>query len=765
MSSTTFQRLIGQNLLTIETGRLAQQANGSAVVSYGESIVLATATMDKPREGIDFFPLTIDFEERMYARGKIPGNFFRREGRPTTDAILADRLTDRPLRPLFPKGFKNEVQIIVTSLSSDQEKPLDLLVVLGASAALTVSDIPFDGPIGVTRIGYLDGEYIVNPTYQQLADGKMDLVVAGSKAGVSMLEAGADELSEEAMQEGIRLGQEANLEVIALQEEMRNAVGKPKVVFETSEYPKELDSKVAATVDSRISDALDAREGKADQAERIKALKDEVRDELDGSYERSDVSEAFEALVEKQFRARVLVNGQRPDGRGLKDIRPVSSEVGILPRTHGSGLFNRGETQVLGVATLGSVGDAAKIDSLSPQESKRFLLHYNFPPFSTGEAGRVGSPKRRDIGHGALAERALLPVLPGEAEFPYTLRLVADVLSSNGSTSMGSVCACSLALMDAGVPIKTPVAGISIGLVTGDNGNFATLTDIQGMEDHAGDMDFKVAGTTNGITAIQLDIKIRSIGEEIIEAALSQAKEARLSLLSTMGEVIDAPRTDMSPYAPRMTRLSVPVEKIGALIGPGGKNIRGIVEETGATVDVDDEGTVIIGSADGAAAQRAIEMVEGYTKVVKVGDIYTGKVVRILDFGAFVQILPGTDGMVHISELADYRVPKVEDVVQEGEELTVIVIGVDSVSGKIALSRRALLESDKPPGDEPSKPGEAVGAQSQPDRPPNRSSGGYREGNDRPRGQGPPGGYRSGGRPRGGPRQGPRPQGGRPPRR
>ena len=765
MSSTTFQRVIGQKQLTIETGRLAQQANGSAVVSYGESIVLATATMDKPREGIDFFPLTIDFEERMYARGKIPGNFFRREGRPTTDAILADRLTDRPLRPLFPKGFKNEVQIIVTSLSSDQEKPLDLLVVLGASAALTVSDIPFDGPIGVTRIGYLDGEYIVNPTYQQLADGKMDLVVAGSKAGVSMLEAGADELSEEAMQEGIRLGQKANLEVIALQEEMRNAVGKPKVGFETSEYPQELDSKVAATVDSRISDALDAREGKADQSERIKALKDEVRDELDDSYERSDVSEAFEALVEKQFRARVLEKGQRPDGRGLKDIRPVSSEVGILPRTHGSGLFNRGETQVLGVATLGSVGDAAKIDSLSPQESKRFLLHYNFPPFSTGEAGRVGSPKRRDIGHGALAERALLPVLPGEEEFPYTLRLVADVLSSNGSTSMGSVCACSLALMDAGVPIKTPVAGISIGLVTGDNGNFATLTDIQGMEDHAGDMDFKVAGTTNGITAIQLDIKIQSIGEEIIEAALSQAKEARLSLLSTMGEVIDVPRTDMSPYAPRMTRLSVPVEKIGALIGPGGKNIRGIVEETGATVDVDDEGTVIIGSADGAAAQRAIEMVEGYTKVVKVGDIYTGKVVRILDFGAFVQILPGTDGMVHISELADYRVPKVEDVVQEGEELTVIVIGVDSVSGKIALSRRALLESDKSPGDEPSKPGEAVGAQSQPDRPPSRPSGGYREGNDRPRGQSPPGGYRSGGRPRGGPRQGPRPQGGRPPRR
>ena len=765
MSASNFQRVIGQSTLSLETGRLAQQANGAVVVRYGDSMVLATATMDKPREGIDFFPLTIDFEERLYARGKIPGNFFRREGRPTTDAILADRLTDRPLRPLFPKGFKNEVQIVVTALSSDQEGPLDLLVVLGASAALTASDIPFNGPIGVTRIGYVDGEYIVNPTYQQLADGQLDLVVAGSRAGVSMLEAGAHELSEEIVREGIRLGQEANLEVIALQDEMHSAVGKPKVGFETSEPPAELESKVAAMVDSKISEALDSREGKADQAERIKAVKDEVRDQLADDYERSHVSEAFESLVEKQFRARVLEKGERPDGRGLKEIRPVSSEVGILPRTHGSGLFNRGETQVLGVATLGSVGDAAKIDSLSPQESKRFLLHYNFPPFSTGEAGRVGSPKRRDIGHGALAERALLPVLPDKDEFPYTIRLVADVLSSNGSTSMGSACACSLALMDAGVPIKMPVAGISVGLVTGDDGKFATLTDIQGMEDHAGDMDFKVAGTANGITAIQLDIKIESIGEEIIEAALSQAKEARLSLLSTMGEAIDSPRTDMSPYAPRMTRISIPVDKIGALIGPGGKNIRGIVEETGATVDVDDEGTVIVGSADGAAAQRAIDMVEGYTKVVKVGEIYTGKVVRVLDFGAFVEILPGTDGMVHISELADHHVPTVEDVIKEGEEVTVVVIGVDPVNGKIALSRRALLEGDGPDGEEGSKPAEAVGTQSGGERP----GGGYRPGNGQPRGEGRPGGYRSGGRPRGGgsrggPRPGSRPPGGRPPR-
>lgn len=735
MSASIFKRQIGQLPLSLETGHLAQLANGAVVVRYGDSMVLATATMDKPREGIDFFPLTIDFEERLYARGKIPGNFFRREGRPTTDAILADRLTDRPLRPLFPKGFKNEVQIVVTALSSDQETPLDLLVVLGASAALTVSDIPFGGPIGVTRVGYVDGEYVINPTYKQIADGKLDLIVAGSRAGVSMLEAGAYELSEEIVKEGIRLGQEVNLDVIALQEDMRNAVGKAKVGFEAAEYPAELDSKLAAIVDAQVSDALDAREGKADQAERIKIIKDQVRDNLADEYERSDISDAFEALVEKQFRTRVLEKGQRPDGRGLKEIRPVSSEVGILPRTHGSGLFNRGETQVLGVATLGSVSDAAKIDSLSPQESKRFMLHYNFPPFSTGEAGRVGSPKRRDIGHGALAERALLPVLPSEDEFPYTIRLVADVLSSNGSTSMGSACACSLALLDAGVPIKRPVAGISVGLVTDDNGNFSTLTDIQGMEDHAGDMDFKVAGTTDGITAIQLDIKIQSIGDEIIEAALNQAKEARLSLLNTMGQVIDTPRTDMSPYAPRMTRLSIPVEKIGALIGPGGKNIRGIVEETGASVDVDDEGTVMIGSADGAAAQRAIDMVEGYTKVVKVGEIYTGKVVRVLDFGAFVEILPGTDGMVHISELADHHVPTVEDVVKEGEEVTVIVIGVDPVNGKIALSRRALLESDKSDDEEGSSPGESR----------SRTE-------DRPRG-----GYRSTGRARGGgSRSGPR---------
>ena len=691
MSASIFKRQIGQLPLSLETGHLAQLANGAVVVRYGDSMVLATATMDKPREGIDFFPLTIDFEERLYARGKIPGNFFRREGRPTTDAILADRLTDRPLRPLFPKGFKNEVQIVVTALSSDQETPLDLLVVLGASAALTVSDIPFGGPIGVTRVGYVDGEYVINPTYKQIADGKLDLIVAGSRAGVSMLEAGAYELSEEIVKEGIRLGQEVNLDVIALQEDMRNAVGKPKVGFEAAEYPAELDSKLAAIVAAQVSDALDAREGKADQAERIKIIKEEVRDNLADEYERSDISDAFEALVEKQFRTRVLEKGQRPDGRGLKEIRPVSSEVGILPRTHGSGIFNRGETQVLGVATLGSVSDAAKIDSLSPQESKRFMLHYNFPPFSTGEAGRVGSPKRRDIGHGALAERALLPVLPSEDEFPYTIRLVADVLSSNGSTSMGSACACSLALLDAGVPIKRPVAGISVGLVTDDNGNFSTLTDIQGMEDHAGDMDFKVAGTANGITAIQLDIKIQSIGDEIIEAALNQAKEARLSLLNTMGQVIDTPRTDMSPYAPRMTRLSIPVEKIGALIGPGGKNIKGLSEKYESEISIDDDGSCTILSQDQDSIDQVIAHIGKMTYKPKVGDVLNGEVVRILDFGAFVKITPNKDGLVHISEVKKERVNKVEDHLNIGDMVDVKVIKVDDSSGKISLSIKALL--------------------------------------------------------------------------
>lgn len=743
---STFETEIGSRTLKLETGKLAQQANGSILVTYGESVVLVTATMSKPREGIDFFPLTVDFEDRLYARGKIPGSFFRREGRPSADAILIDRLTDRPVRPLFPKGFRNEVQIITTPLSADMENPLDLLSVTGASAALCISDIPFAGPIGITRIGYVDGEYLVNPTYQQSSESRLDLVVAGTREGVLMMEAGAFELSEGIVLDAIKLAQETNLKVVDLQEELVRATGKTKVEFVSPEVPAEVGESLNSLLGNRLSHAFEPGIGKSEQSSRLSSLKGDLVEKLGGQYEQNDIEEAFENEVTREFRRRVLDAGQRPDGRGVKEIRPLDCEVGILPRTHGSGLFQRGETQILGLATLGSVGDAQKVDTLSPDDSKRFLLHYNFPPFSTGETRRVGSPGRRDIGHGALAEKALLPVLPSEDDFPYTIRVVAEALSSNGSTSMGSACAGTLALMDAGVPIKRPVAGISVGLVTDEDGRFETLTDIQGMEDHIGDMDFKVAGTTDGITAIQLDIKVQNIGFEVVEQALAQAKEARLTILDRMSQTISHPRAEVSEHAPRLTRISVPVDKIGAVIGPGGKTIRGIVEETKATVDVQDDGTVFIGSTDRQAAQRAIDMIEALTKEAKVGEIYTGKVVRILDFGAFVEILPGKDGMVHISELADYRVPSVEDVVQVGEEITVMVKAVDSATGKIALSRRALLQDEGAGVDEGSRrPGEGPSSSGGPPGFGNQSSRGTgRPGEGRPRrdGGGSRGGYR-----------------------
>ena len=687
--SKTFETQVGDQLFTIETGKLAQQANGAVVVRQGDSMVLVTATMSKPREGIDFFPLTIDFEERLYARGRIPGGFPRREGRPTTDSVLTMRLTDRPLRPLFPKDFRNEVQVITTPLSADLETPLDIMSIIGASTALSISDIPFNGPIGVTRIGCVDGEYVINPTYQQADESTLDLVVAGSRDGVLMMEAGASEVSDEMVLEAIKLAQDTNLQVIELQDEIIEAGAKPKAEYVPFGYPKELDSLVDKAVEGKLADAMSPEGGKAEMGARLGVLKDSVVAEIGEEYDGEDVSEAFETFVEKEFRRRIIEFGERPDGRSLKEIRPLLSETGISPRAHGTGLFQRGETQVLAFTTLGPVGDKQKIDNLTPVEFKRFMLHYNFPPFSTGETGRMFTG-RREIGHGALAERASASVLPSEEDFPYVIRLVAECLSSNGSTSMASTCASILSLMDAGVPIKKPVAGISVGLVTDDNGRFVTLTDIQGMEDHFGDMDFKVAGTADGITAIQLDIKVQNIGFEVIEQTLAQAKEARLEVLAKMAEAIDAPRAEVSQYAPRMTSVKIPVSKIGAVIGPGGKTIRGIIEETGAQVDVQDDGTVFVSSVDGDAAKRAVEMIENLTKEAKIGDIYTGKVVRIMGFGAFVQILPGQDGMVHISELSDHRVESVEDEIEMGQELTVQVIDIDP-QGKISLSRRSLL--------------------------------------------------------------------------
>ena len=737
--TSSFQRRIGHADVIVETGKLALQANGSVVLRRGDSMVLVTATMDKPREGIDFFPLTVDFEERLYARGRIPGGFPRREGRPSTEAILTNRLTDRPLRPLFPKGFRNDVQIVATALSADQENPLDILVINGASAALTISNIPFGGPIGASRVGYVDGDFVINPTYEELDKSSLDLVVAGTGEGVLMMEAGASELDDDLMLEAIQLGQAANQEMIDLQLEMAQAVGRPKAAFEAASLPDGLVDQVSAAASDDLRRAFAESDGKADQAARISAVKTDVMSSLTDSWESSDVAEAFETLLESEFRARILSAGTRPDGRGTVELREIECETSVLPRTHGSGLFRRGETQVLGVTTLGALSDSQKLDTLSPQDKKRFMLHYNFPPFSTGETGRIGFTGRREIGHGALAERALMPVLPDEEEFPYAIRIVAEVLGSNGSTSMGSACAATLALMDAGVPIKRPVAGISIGLVTGDDGEFATLTDIQGMEDHFGDMDFKVAGTTEGITAIQLDIKVQNISPEVIATTLKQARQARMEILDHIGETIAEPREEMSPFAPRMIKIQIPVDKIGAVIGPGGKTIRGIVEETKATVDVQDDGTVVIGSPDEEATKKAIQIIEGLTKEAKVGDIYTGKVVRVMNFGAFVQILPGVDGMVHISELANEHVPTVEDVVREGDEVTVEVIGVDP-SGRISLSRRSLLDGGEGRPRERERSG---------DRPGGRGFGG----DGRPRRDGRDGG-RPGQRPRGGRRPG-----------
>lgn len=744
---SSFQTVIGDSNFSVEAGKLAQKANGSVLIKHGDSVVLVTATMASPREGVNFFPLTIDFEERMYARGKIPGSFFRREGRPSVDAILIDRLIDRPLRPLFPKDFRNEVQVIITAMSADMETPLDIMSLIGASLALSVSDIPFGGPIGATRIGYIDGEYIINPTYHQMEESQLDLVVAGTKDGVAMMEAGASELSEELVLGAMRLAQEENLKIIQFQENIVTEIGKPKSEYQAKGVLVDVQERVSELSGARLTDAVKTNSGTTPDPGPLTSLEKEVVEALEGDFDSANIGQAFDNLVNDEIRRRILRDQARPDGRTPREIRPITCEVGLLPRTHGTGLFQRGETQALGVVTLGSIGDAQRLDTLHPRETKRFLMHYNFPPYSTGEAKRVGSTGRREVGHGALAERALLSVLPTESEFPYAIRVVSEVLSSNGSTSMASTCASTLALMDAGVPIKAPVAGISVGLVADENSDkFVILTDIQGREDHIGDMDFKVAGTVDGITAIQLDIKVTHISWAVIEATLEQAKEARLFLLDKMREAISETRNEMSKYAPRIMRIGIPIEKIGMVIGPGGKTIRGIIEQTGATVDVQDDGTIFIGSPDAEAAQKAVNMIEAMTEGAKVGETYTGKVVKILDFGAFVEILPGTDGMVHISELAHYRVNRVEDILAVGDEVAVKVKDIDQ-SGRISLSRKALISAeDNAKGtseDEPREPGYEEQSSDRPANPPHRGprprGGGYRGGSGGGQRQG--GGY------------------------
>lgn len=697
--------LIGQNTLALKTGELATLASGAVTASYGDTVVLVTVCMAKElREGATFFPLTVDYEERLYAAGKIPGGFFRREGRPGQQAVLSSRLTDRLLRPLFPKEFRQEVQIITTVLSADQENSPEVLAAVGASTALTLSEIPFEGPVSTVRVGHIDGEFVINPTYSQLQESLIDLVVASTKEAVVMIEAGAKEAPEKVVLDAIKLGHQTNQQIIALQERLRAFCGKAKVSFGIDKPDPELEAAVSMALAGKFSELIG--KGKLERDELLSDWKRELIEKLKERYQADQVSSVFEARLKAELRASILEKGLRPDGRQLADIRHIKCEVGLLPRTHGSGLFSRGLTQVLNIATLGSAGDEQTLDGLTLEESKRFMHHYNFPPFSTGEIKRTGTPSRREIGHGALVEKALIPVIPSEEDFPYTIRLVSEVLSSNGSTSMASVCASTLSLMDAGIPIRAPVAGVAMGLVTREDGRFAVLTDLEGLEDAYGDMDFKVAGTANGITALQMDIKIKGLRQEILEKALDQAHEARLFVLGKMLETIASSRPELSKYAPRMVKINIDPSKIGAVIGPGGRMIRSIVEKSKATVDVEDDGTVLIGSTDPAAAQKAIALIEELTKEVEVGGIYTGKVTRILPFGAVVEILPGKDGLVHISELADYRVPSVEDVVKVGDEITVMVKDIDRQGGKISLSRRAVFQgaSDTDKGSEEAVP-------------------------------------------------------------
>jgi polyribonucleotide nucleotidyltransferase len=694
---------IGGRTLSIETGKLAQQANASVIVRYGETVVLVTVCFNRePREGVDFLPLTIDYEERLYAAGKIPGGFIRREGRPSEAATLACRMTDRPIRPLLPKSWHSEIQVVTTVLSADQENDPDILSVIGSSAVLTLSEIPFDGPIGAVNVGYINGELVLNPKMAQYDESQLDLVVVSTKDKVIMVEAGAKEVGEDIVLKAVKFAHEANQDIIRMQEELQRLTGKTKLPVPEEKIKSEALAALARVVDEKLETVLRETD-KNTREQMLEALIEELVRNAGTGVTENDIAAAIDARVKAEVRADVLDKGRRISGRSLTEIRPLSCEVGLLPRTHGSGMFTRGQTQVLSITTLGSTRKEQMLDGLGLEESKRFIHHYNFPGYSTGEVRRVGSPGRREIGHGALAERALVPVLPTDAEFPYTIRLVSEVLSSSGSTSMASVCAGSLSLMDAGVPVKKAVAGIAMGLITGDDGRFAVLTDIEGIEDFNGDMDFKVAGTRDGITAIQMDTKLKGITLEIVEQTLSRAKDARMFILDKMATAITAPRGDVSRFAPRMTKIKIDQSKIGAVIGSGGKTIRSIIESTKTTIDVEDDGTIVIGSPDMEATQKAIGIIEGLTRDAQIGDMYTGKVSRILDFGAMVEILPGKEGLVHISELSDHRIDRVEDAVKIGDEVTVKVINIDNL-GRVNLSRRALFEKDGEAGSEGEAP-------------------------------------------------------------
>ncbi|HZQ05466.1 MAG TPA: polyribonucleotide nucleotidyltransferase [Anaerolineae bacterium] len=738
---------IGSEAITIEAGRLAFQANGAVTVRQGDTLILSTATMSaNPREGTDFFPLTVDYEERLYAAGKIPGSFFKREGKASENAILICRLTDRPIRPLFPKGMRNEVQIVMTALSADQEHFIDIMSILGASAALTISDIPFQGPVGAVRVGYIDGRYVMNPTASQMEQSILDLRLAGTRDAVIMIEAGASEVTEQLLTEAIYAGHQAFQPLIDLQEKMRAEIGKPKATIPLFTVSEELKKVVHEKISSRIHDILESGYGKSERGGALDAVNKEIQLEVGELYPPAEVSASVESEVKSQLRSMILNENKRVDGRDSKTIRPLSAQVGLLPRAHGSGLFQRGETQVLTIATLGMPSEEQKIDTLEPEEAKRYIHHYNFPPYSVGETRPMRGPGRREIGHGALAERALSAVIPTEQEFPYTIRLVSEVMSSNGSTSMASVCGSTLALMDAGVPISAPVAGIAMGLVS-EGDRYAILTDILGMEDGLGDMDFKVAGTSMGITALQLDLKLQGISPSILKEALAQARDARMQILKVITDTIPQPRAELSQYAPRVTTLKIDPEKIGALIGPGGKTIRGLQDEFDVKIDVEEDGTVFVAGVNGEGTASVLERIRAMTESPKLGSIYTGKVVRLTDFGAFVEIAPGVDGLVHVSQLADYQVRDPRDVVKEGDDVMVMITDIDS-QGKIRLSRRAVLEGWTVEQAREADPKLGSGGGERP-RGPRRDgdrggSGGQRGGSgggrsyDRPRREGPP---------------------------
>lgn len=684
---------VGGRTIVFETGQLAGQAGGAVTVRLGDSIIFAAATMgNQPREGQDFFPLTVEYEERMYAGGRIPGSFFRREGRPGTDAVLVARLTDRPIRPLFNNEMRNEVQVIMNTFSADLENQLDVLAVNAASAALMISDIPWGGPVGCVRVGRINDQFVIDPTFQEMESSDLDLRIAGTREAILMVECGADEVPESIMIDALMFGHNAILPLVEIQEKMAAEIGKPKREVPLFGIDPNLCDKVAQAVGGRIEAALDAPHSKSELNEAINALQAEIITSIspDDPALAAPLAEAFQIVYQKIIRERIVQRGLRPDGRKLTEIRPIWCEVGSIPRAHGSGLFTRGETQVLTLATLGTPKEAQELDNLTPVDSKRYMHHYNFPPYCTGEVKMLRGNSRREIGHGALAERALVPVIPPESEFPYTLRLVSEVLSSNGSSSMASVCGSTLALMDTGVPIKAPVAGVAMGLIK-EGDKYAILTDIQGAEDHYGDMDFKVAGTPSGITALQMDIKTKGITAQIMSEALDQARIAREAILDIILKTIPAPRPELKPHAPRITTIKIPIDKIGAVIGPGGKMIRALQEETGTKIDIQDDGTVYIAALDGVGEAEARERIMGLTETPQIGRIYTGKVVRVADFGAFVEILPGTDGMVHISQLDSERVDRVEDIVSMGDEISVMVTNIDE-NGKIRLSRQAVLE-------------------------------------------------------------------------